>query len=287
MPTDPWPETVATARRIEAMGYDHLWVYDHLSWRRYRDRPWHATYPWLTGIAAVTERIRLGTMVSNPNIRHPVTLAKDAMTIDHISGGRLTIGLGAGGTGHDATVLGQSPLSPGERIERLEEFASCLDGLLRGDLRTHDGSWYTFDEARILPRCVQTPRVPLAIAATGPRGLGVAAASGDAWITYGDPSSGDATAAGTMRIVRRQIEMLTERCRRLGRDEIAIDRIYLIGNTDERPLAHIDAFEDFVGRYAEIGFTDIVFHHPRPDDPVWNESVEVVEQIAARYLIER
>jgi alkanesulfonate monooxygenase SsuD/methylene tetrahydromethanopterin reductase-like flavin-dependent oxidoreductase (luciferase family) len=106
MPTDPWPETVRIAQRLEAQGYHHLWVYDHHSWRRYQDRPWYGTYPWLTGLAALTEPIRLGTMVSNPNIRHPLDLAKEAMTIDHVSNGRLTIGLGAGGTGFDAAVFG-------------------------------------------------------------------------------------------------------------------------------------------------------------------------------------
>src|SRR5687767_3593981 len=105
LPTDPWPDTVARARHLDELGFDHLWTYDHLSWRRYRDRPWHATMPWLTGVAAATARIRVGTLVSSPNIRHPVMLAKDAMTIDHISNGRLTIGIGAGGPGFDATVF--------------------------------------------------------------------------------------------------------------------------------------------------------------------------------------
>src|SRR6188474_2039675 len=91
LPTDPWPEALERARRIEALGYDHLWTYDHVSWRRYRGRTWFAAIPWLTGIAGATSRIRLGTMVSSPNMRHPVTLAQDAVTADHISGGRLIL----------------------------------------------------------------------------------------------------------------------------------------------------------------------------------------------------
>ncbi len=90
LPTDPWPVTVQRVRTVEALGYDHLWTYDHLSWRRYRDRAWHAAIPWLTGVAGVTSRIRLGTMVASPNFRHPVTLAKDAMTLDNVSNGRVT-----------------------------------------------------------------------------------------------------------------------------------------------------------------------------------------------------
>ena len=284
MPTDPWADSVALAQRVERLGYHHLWLYDHLTWQRYRDRPWHATYPWLAGLAGATERIRLGTMVSNPNIRHPVVLAKDAMTIDRISDGRLTIGLGAGGTGFDATAFGQAPLTAGQRVDRLEEFAACLDGLLRGQLQSHDGQWYTFRDARVLPGCVQSPRVPLAIAAGGGRVLRVAAELGDAWITYGDTSYRRLDAASTERIVAAQLQALEERCAAIDRDPRDLDRIYLIGNTDARPLASIEAFTDFVGRYAALGFTDLVFHHPRPDDPVWNDPIAIVDQIAERHL---
>ncbi len=284
LPTDPWDATVARVQRLEALGYHHVWVYDHLSWQRYRDRPWHATYPWLTGLAAATSRIRLGTMVSNLNVRHPLTLAKDAMTIDHVSGGRITIGLGAGGTGYDAVVLGQDPLSPGERLDRLEEGARLLDGLLRGDVEDHDGDHYQIRGARLLPGCIQRPRVPIAIAAGGRRSIRLAAEIGDAWITYGDTTSRDLTAAGTERVVREQAALLATSCEEIGRDPTSIDRIHLVGNTDARPLGSIDAFEDFVGRYTELGFTDLVFHHPRPDDAVWSENDEIVETIAERFL---
>ncbi len=284
IPTDEWGETVDLVRRIEGLGYDHVWVYDHLSWRRYRDRPWHATYPWLAGLATATQRIRLGTMVSNLNIRHPAVLAKDAMTIDHISSGRVTIGLGAGGTGFDATVLGQRVLSPGQRADRLAEAAEVLDGLLRGSLTSHSGDYYEFNEARVLPGCVQQPRLPLAIAAGAPRTLRLAAQFGDAWITYGDTTYQELSADGTERVVRRQAELLEEYCDRLGRDPSTIDRIFLIGNTEERPLASLQAFEDFIGRYSELGFTDLVFHMPRADDPVWNDPPAIVDEIADRIL---
>ena len=262
MPTDPWPESVRIVQRLERLGYDHVWVYDHLSWQRYRDRAWHATYPWLTGLAASTTRIRLGTMVANPNIRHPLLLAKDAMTIDHVSDGRFTIGLGAGGTGFDATVLGQDPLTPRERIGRLEEFAGVLDGLLRGDLHDHRGEHYAVEGARLLPGCVQRPRLPIAIAAGGGRGLRLTADLADAWITYGDTSHRERDAAATERIVRGQVARIEERCAETGRDPATLDRIYLIGNTDERPLASVDAFVDFAGRYGGARL-----HRPRLPPP--------------------
>ncbi len=157
LPTDPWPEAVARVRAIEALGYDHVWTYDHLTWRRYRERPWFAAIPWLTGLAASTERIRLGTLVASPNFRHPLTLAKEAATLDHVSGGRLTLGLGVGGIGFDATVFGEPPLTPPQRAARLEEFVAVLDRLLRDPEASHRGAHYTVDDAVMRPPCLQRP----------------------------------------------------------------------------------------------------------------------------------
>jgi alkanesulfonate monooxygenase SsuD/methylene tetrahydromethanopterin reductase-like flavin-dependent oxidoreductase (luciferase family) len=260
LPTDPWAESLARARHIEALGYAHLWTYDHLSWRRYRERPWHAAIPWLTGIAASTSTIRVGTMVASPNFRHPVTLAKEAMTLDHVSGGRFELGVGAGGVGFDSTVLGGEVLTPPQLTARFAEFVDVLDLLLREPAASHQGDHYTVGDARMMPGCVQQPRLPLAIAAGGPRTLAIAARHGDAWITFGDA------------------------CAAIGRDPTTLRRIYMIGITEDRPLASVGAFLDFAGRYAELGFTDLVFHHPRPGDPVWTEPEEIVEQLAAEAL---
>jgi alkanesulfonate monooxygenase SsuD/methylene tetrahydromethanopterin reductase-like flavin-dependent oxidoreductase (luciferase family) len=284
LPTDPWPETEARARHLESLGYHHLWTYDHLSWRRYRDRPWHATIPWLTGLAAATATIRLGTMVASPNFRHPVTLAKDAMTLDHVSGGRLTLGVGAGGVGFDSTVLGGDVLSVRQRGERLAEFMELLDLLLRQPTTSFSGTYYTAREARMLPGCLQHPRVPLALAAGDPSTLALVARFADAWITYGDTSHRDTTAEGTDAAITRQLEALGEECVRLDRDPRSVDRIYLSGNTDERPLASLEAFTDLVGRCAALGFTDLVFHHPRADDPFWNDPEDIVDAIATDVL---
>src|SRR3712207_5768181 len=189
-------------------------------------------------MAGVTSEIRLGTMVASPNFRHPVTFAKEAMTLDHISAGRLTLGLGAGGIGFDATVFGEQPLTPGRRVDRLAEFAEVLDALLRRPETSHRGPHYTVDGAMMLPGCVQRPRLPLAIAAGGRRTLGLVARFADAWITDGE-DAGD-------RAVREQADLLAAHCEAIGRDPAGIERIILVGNTTERPLASLDAFADFV-----------------------------------------
>ena len=273
LPTDPWPVAVARAQAVERLGYHHLWTYDHLSWRRYREQTWFAALPWLTGIAAATSRVRLGTMVASPNFRHPVTFAKEAMTLDHVSGGRLTLGIGAGGTGYDATVLGGQILSPGERATRLADFVAATDLLLRSPAATYRGTRYTVDEARMIPGCVQQPRLPLAVAAAGRRTIRLVARCADAWITTGDAAT-----------VRTHGDWLAAECAAAGRDPAEIDRIILVTNAHGRPLSSVDAFVDFVGRYAELGFTDVVFHDPRPGDPVWTEPPEIVDEIAAALL---
>jgi alkanesulfonate monooxygenase SsuD/methylene tetrahydromethanopterin reductase-like flavin-dependent oxidoreductase (luciferase family) len=272
LPTDPWPEAVARAQHLEEIGYDHLWTYDHLTWRRYRDRPWYAATPWLTGIACATARVRLGTMVASPNFRHPVALAKDAVTLADISGGRFTLGIGAGGTtGFDATVFG-APLTGAARADRFAEFVELLDAVLHSETVTFSGEYYTTREALVLPR----PDVPLAIAGGGPRSIALAARFGDAWITYVDSAP-----------ARAQSALLDEQCKAIGRDPSNVERVFLIGNTQARPLAGVAAFDEFVAEYEALGFTDIVFHDPRTDDPVWNEPRAIVDEIAAEVIPRR
>lgn len=284
LPTDTWTEAVARARRLEALGYDHLWTYDHLSWRRYRGRPWFSALPWLTGMAGATERIRLGTMVTTPNLRHPVTLAQDAITLDHVSAGRFVLGVGAGGVGFDSTVFGHDALTARELVARLDEFVTLLARLFAEPEVSHDGTYFTVREALIRPDSVQRPRIPLAIAAAGPRALGVVARYGDAWITFSAAGNEELTPDRAAEITRAQTHRLDDACAAIGRDPSTISRIYLVGHTAERPLASTAAFADFASRYAEIGFTDLVFHHPRPDDPVWDEPESIVDEIATEVL---
>jgi len=150
-----------------------------------------STMVWLAGVAAATENIRLGTMVANPNIRHPLNMAKDIVSVDHISDGRLTLGIGTGGLGFDATVYGEDELTPGEWISRLSEYVELLDRLMTGDVVSHDGVFYRLHEALVLPRPAQQPRIPLLLAVGQPKGIDLAAWAGDGWITWGDTTLTD------------------------------------------------------------------------------------------------
>lgn len=238
--------------------------------------------PTLTAAAGVTDRLRLGTLVTSPNFRHPVTLAKELISLDDISGGRVTLGIGAGGSGFDATALGQEPWTPRERADRFAEFVPLLDRLLSEDAVSYEGDFYSAHEARNIPGCVQRPRLPFAVAATGPRGMRLAARFGQAWVTTGDPKLYEnGTPEQSIQAIRGQAERLDDICAEVGRDMTDLDRVLLTGFTPDRvaPLQSLNAFVDFAGRHVELGFTEIVIHWPIPDSPFAADQ-KVFEQIA-------
>ncbi|KNE82605.1 MULTISPECIES: LLM class flavin-dependent oxidoreductase [Streptomyces] len=268
LPVDRWNEGGrAKWQRAEELGFHAAYTYDHLSWRSFRDGPWFGALPTLTAAATATGRLRLGTLVTSPNFRHPVTLAKELISLDDISGGRITLGIGAGGSGFDATALGGRPWTPRERADRFGEFVPLLDRLLTEGTVSQRGDFYTAEEARNLPGCVQRPRLPFAVAATGPRGLRLAARHGRAWVTTGDPKLYETgTPQQSDEAMRRQLEGLAAACAETGRDVAELDKILLTGFTPDRarPLESLDAFVDFAGRHRDLGFTEIVVHWPIP-----------------------
>jgi alkanesulfonate monooxygenase SsuD/methylene tetrahydromethanopterin reductase-like flavin-dependent oxidoreductase (luciferase family) len=271
LPDARWTDAKERWRTAERMGFDHAWTYDHLSWRSFRDRPWFAAMPTLVAAALATSDLRLGTLVASPTFRHPVTFAKELMTLDDLSDGRLTAGIGAGGDGFDATALQTVAWSRRERTERFEEFVTLLDRLLTEPAMSHEGRYYIANEARSIPGCRQRPRVPFAIAATGPRGLRLAARYGATWI------ASDSRGAG-----RDLVDRLAEACAAEGRDPQSLARLVLVGHR-ERPLESVEAFRDVAGRYSDAGFSDLVVHWPRPDEP-FEADTAVLERIAAEVL---
>ena len=261
LPEYPWSQARSLWQQAERYGFDHAWTYDHLSWRTLADGPWHATMPTLTAAACATSTIRIGTLVASPNYRHPVPLAKELMTLDDISAGRLIAGLGAGGTGFDATVLGDTVLQPGSRAARFEEFVSVLDQLLTNPLTNRVGDRYSALDARMIPGCVQKPRVPFVIAANGPKGMAVAARYGAGWVTTGPttpPTGPDLegwwrTVAG---LSRRFDDVLDEH----GRNRATTDRYLSLDSSGVSSLSSLEYFRDCVGRSQQLGFTDVIIH---------------------------
>jgi probable F420-dependent oxidoreductase len=159
------------ARRAEELGYDTLLVPDHLSRQL-------SPIAALSAAAAVTSRLRIGPYVFANDFRHPLVMAREAATLDVLSGGRLELGLGAGWRRSDYRQLGYAYAAPGRRVDRLVEALGIVKRLLAGETVTHRGEHYTLEGARIAPMPVQRP-VPLHIGAGGPRMLRLAAREAD------------------------------------------------------------------------------------------------------------
>ncbi|HVU72191.1 MAG TPA: LLM class flavin-dependent oxidoreductase [Mycobacteriales bacterium] len=263
LPDRPYPEIVAAARTAESLGARTVWTYDHLAWRDLADGPWLGMVPLLAALARDTTSVRLGPLVSSPNFRHPVTLAKDAMSLDVISDGRVDLGVGAGGVGWDATVLGGEVLPPAERVARFAEFVDLLDVLLREPAGvTVRGERYSAVEARMLPGCVQRPRIPFTLAASGPKALDVVARHGQGWVTVGPLV--DVAPDEWFAAVAQQSAALAVACARHGRDPRAVRRIALISREQAWATTSLAAYDDVVARLAALGFDEIALHWPRP-----------------------
>ncbi|BDH59826.1 luciferase [Tsukamurella sp. PLM1] len=287
LPQYPWPEARRRWRKAEDLGFDHAWTYDHLSWRTLADQPWGATIPLLTAAATATERISLGTFVTSPNFRHPVPFAKDLAGVDEISGGRLVLGIGSGGTGFDAFVLGQPELTPRERHERFVEFTRDLDVLLRfedgsGGI-SFDGPRYRAVDARMVGAPAQSPRMPFVLAANGPKGLRLVAEQGQGWVTTGpDGDGGDPWWSRVAELSQRLDDALDT----AGRERGTVDRYLSIDSGGTYSLSSPGAADDAVGRAAELGFTDVILHWPRTGEP-YAGTEEALDAFAERHLPRR
>lgn len=284
LPEHRWPVAGPIWRRAEELGFAHAWTYDHLAWRSLRDDPWFAAVPTLTAAALATTSIRLGTLVASPNFRHPVPFAREILTLDDVSEGRFTLGIGAGGTGWDATMLGQAEWSRAQRTDRFEEFVPLLDQLLRQPATTDTrGRFYQAVEARSYPGCVQQPRVPFAIAAAGRRGMRLAARLAATWVTFGDVAHDGPPLAADQgsQAVARQIRLLEQACHDEGRDPATIDRLVLTGTVLAPGLGSPDEFAATIAAYSDAGVTDLVVHWPRPSEPYAADPATFVEVVAA------
>jgi alkanesulfonate monooxygenase SsuD/methylene tetrahydromethanopterin reductase-like flavin-dependent oxidoreductase (luciferase family) len=286
LPDQRWRQSARRWRLAEEYGFDHAWTYDHLGWRSLVDGPWFDAVPTLTAAAFGTERIRLGTMVASPNFRHPVSFMRQLTALDDMSGGRILLGLGAGagGASFDTRVLGERSLTPRQRVDRFGEFAELLDLLLRTDHVTWSGDYYRAVDARNLPGCVQVPRIPFVLAADGPRSIAIAARLGDGWVTTGGGSAGGLDV--WWRRVGDGIARFTDALTAAGRDPGAVPTYLSVDASGIFALRSAAYFAEVAGHAAELGFTDVITHYPRPDEPYAGDE-SVLESVAVDVLASR
>lgn len=285
LPDTSWAENARRWRAADDLGFHAAWTYDHIWWRGLRDNAWFSAMPVLAAAAAVTGRLRIGLMVASPNYRHPVLTAKDAIAIDDISGGRFTLGVGSGAPlAGDAEVLGGEPLSGPDRARRFHEFVELTARLLADPVTTYRGEFFSASEARMIPGCVQKPRLPLVIAASGRRGIALAARRGDAWLTPGPADwLGGYTPEECHATVARQVDELRRACDAADRDFDTMERIIIATPMCGNPLESAAACLRMAERYAKIGMTGLVIHWPR-ESGIYAGDERVLEDIAVTAL---
>lgn len=265
----PLDRIIEQAQWVESLGFDQVFLPDHTADLRDPSGYWLETMTTLAIVARETSRIRIGTLVANPIMRAPFTFAKQALTLDHASGGRLEIGIGAGVFDWDHAAMGSTPWGRQERAERLEEFTAMVDGILRGtgDSFDFEGRWYRASGVRTAPAAVQRPRPPITIGGQSTPVLRIAARYGDTWNTIGPMG---ASADDILSAIATQNRKLDGLAIEAGRDPAAIRRSYTPFGAWE-PWDQPDpvtAFEHMVRTFNEIGIQDYVTGIPddRLDD---------------------
>ena len=212
-----WSEQLDMIRAIEDLGFDSIWLGEHLLYR-WEDRPprgpWEA-WTMLAAVAAVTTRVEFGPLVACTNFHNPALLAKQAATIDEISGGRLILGLGAGWNETEFRAFG---LPYDHRVERFEEAFTIIRGLLRDGAIDFDGRWYQVRDCELLPRGPRPGGPPLMIGSNGPRMLRATLPYVDAWNSWFAQVGNRPDGVGPLR------DLIDATCRDVGRDPAEVER---------------------------------------------------------------
>ncbi len=269
-PFRDWPRMVADWQRFENLGWDSIWLADHFLPTFRRDLGLFEAWTLLSALAANTKRVRLGVLVSCNTFRHPSLLAKQAATVDHISGGRLELGIGTGWVEFEHIMFGIDYPDGPTRVSMFAEAVELIDMLLRQDVSSYQGTYYRLDEAVFRPAPIQQPRPPMTLAAHAPRMLKSIAPYVDRW-----------NSMGTTVEMKERGERLDEALVNAGRDPGTVIKSLLYVPSiipDEHPWDSVDAFADFVGRYGESGVTDFILQPP------FEETSDVVDRVSRELL---
>lgn len=250
--SQPWDDVLTVSRHAEATGWDGVYVADHFMADAGggfgpAEAPTLESTAAISALAGLTERLRLGTLVLGNTYRHPAVVANWAATVDHLSDGRLVLGVGAGWQENEHHQYGIDLPAPAERLDRFEEACRVLNGLLREPSVTIEGCHYELSDAICEPKPVQHP-LPLLIGGKGDRMLGIVARHADEWNTWGLADT-----------IAERSAVLERRCESIDRDPSTIKRSAqaLVMLTEDRRRA--DTFlAGTGGRAAIAGTTDDV-----------------------------
>ena len=264
-PAQPWPEVSSLAQHAEQTGWDGIWYADHfMPNAEDTTAPWPEAWTTLAALAGCVPRVRVGTLVSGNTYRHPAVLAKMAATLDHISGGRAVLGLGAGWQENEHQQYGIPFYTLAERLARLSEACQVIKALYNESVANFSGDFYQIEAASLEPKPLQQP-LPLLIGGGGEKvTLKIAARYADEWNVW-----------GTVDTLRHKMEILDGHCRDVGRNPAEIQRsavalLFMSDDADflermrgagiERPsiIGDVAEVRDIVAQYEAIGVDELI-----------------------------
>lgn len=258
-----WQEARAAAEEFDRLGYDSVWVCDHLYGVPLPDLPIFEAWTELAAVAAVTERVQLGTLVTPPFFRNPALLAKQIATLDHVSGGRAAPGFGAGWFEPEFTNLGLPFPSLPERLAALDEMLTLLKSLWSEETTSFQGRHFSMKDARCEPKPLRPP--PILVGGGGERHLmGIAARHADVWNNM----------AVFQHQLPRKVEALRRRCDEVGRDfdsiEISQQCVVVIGEDEASARTQLEKAKKIYGGHMGGSLEE---------HGIWGAPEQVIERI--------
>ena len=260
-------EILDLARMADAEGWHCMWFADHYmpntGTEEVQSGDVHECWAMLPAIAAVTERLRIGSLVAPTSVHHPAVLANRAATIDHVSNGRMVLGIGAGWQINEHKAYGIELQEPGPRVTRFDEAIQIIRSLLHEDRTDFHGEYYDVTDAPADPKPMQSP-LPILVGTGSPRMLRITARHADEWNTWGGPSM----AGGAL-------DKLLHACEDVGRDPATVRKSAqaLVFATDDPSFAATirdgdmgarsivgsnDELVASLGEYVELGFDEFI-----------------------------
>jgi alkanesulfonate monooxygenase SsuD/methylene tetrahydromethanopterin reductase-like flavin-dependent oxidoreductase (luciferase family) len=266
LPNVSWSELLNRFLYVEELGFDLVGTGDHfVDWSN-PPSPWFEMWTVLAAVAATTTKIRFGPSIAQIPLRNPAMFARQELTVDHISNGRLELGLGLGLTIDPSyDIMGIPNWSNKERVKRFTEYVEIVDQLLSNEVTSYKGDYYEVKDAVINPRPLQTPRPPITIAAMGPDMLKKTARYADTWNSL----SFAHTFEEQLEETRGRIAAIDEHCSAIGRDPGSLRRSYLMFDAEARPKGGFikyyeseEIFADRVRRVTALGISEIGLYYP-------------------------
>jgi alkanesulfonate monooxygenase SsuD/methylene tetrahydromethanopterin reductase-like flavin-dependent oxidoreductase (luciferase family) len=263
-PSRPVQEVLDLARMGDTDGWYCFWYADHYMENTgdesFKAGPVHECWTILPAIAAVTERIRLGPLVSPTSVHHPALLANRAATLDQLSNGRFVLGLGAGWQINEHRAYGIELEAPGKRVSRFEESIQIIESLLADDRTEFHGEFYDFTDAPCDPKPVQSP-LPITVGTGSPRMLKIAARHATDWNTWGAPALAadrHAAFAAACESVDVDVDSKHTSVQAMFFLDGDVDKIAASPMAERSIVGSNEQIIDALGQYAATGFDEVI-----------------------------